>query len=91
MSRTYKDRQKVKNLSSGTIVKIGKKDYLSKHHLIPKHRVKQSTVPDEELERCFNRVLSLWRSKHDAWHHLFCNMTLGEIIAVLKRVESIKY
>lgn len=68
-----------------------KKRNLTRHHLIPKERVKLGDVPEEELDHNFSRVLMLWREKHDAWHFLFHNLTLGEIIKVLQRIEKIKY
>lgn len=64
---------------------------LTRHHLVPKERQKLHTVPENELDRNFERVLMLWRDKHDAWHFLFHNLTLGEIISVLQRIERIKY
>lgn len=71
--------------------KKGKRNYASHHHLIPKERVKLNTVPENEQDRDYNRVLMLWRLRHDAFHILFHNMTLGEIILVLQRIETIKY
>ena len=69
--------------------KVNKKP--TKHHLIPKERVKLHNIPENEVDRDYNRVLMLWRDRHDAFHILFHNMTLGEIILVLQRIERIKY
>lgn len=75
-----------------------KKDYrnkrlrrLTKHHLIPKERVKLNTVPEDEIDRSYSKVLILWRNRHDYWHYLFGNLTIGEIVKVLQRIERIKY
>ncbi len=46
-------------------------NHLSKHHLIPKSRGGRSTAQN---------LLKLWRKRHDAWHYLFDNLTLWEII-----------
>lgn len=64
---------------------------LSNHHLIPKERVKLGTVPLDEIYQDYNRVLTLWRDRHNYWHYLFRNMTIGEIIKILQRIQSIKY
>ena len=64
---------------------------LTRHHLIPKERKKLHTVPYSERHFDDQRVLMLWRYKHDVWHTLFHNMTLHEIIATLQRIEQIKY
>lgn len=48
--------------------------YMSKHHLVPKclGGSKKS-----------HNLLRLWRDKHDAWHRIFENQTISEIIPVL--------
>jgi len=49
---------------------------LTKHHLIPKERVKLGTVPEDESDRSYSKVLMLWRNRHDYWHYLFGNLTI---------------
>lgn len=52
---------------------------ITEHHIIPKsrHGVKEP-----------GNVLNLERSKHDAWHILFDNKTLDEIIHYLRRLQN---
>ena len=91
MSRTTRRKKTFIILADGTCKEIKKKrNVLSRHHLVPKERVKLKTVPTEERCKDFNRVLMLWRDKHDIWHKLFHNMTLGEIMAVLQRIDNFK-
>lgn len=60
----------------------------TKHHLIPKSR-------REDYKRKFQTptsiTLKLWEEKHKAWHTLFANHTLDEIIITLNRVRQIKF
>lgn len=51
-----------------------RKTYLSKHHLLPKQR-------GGHLSPC--NTLRLWRDKHDAWHYVFGQLNLDEIIHAL--------
>lgn len=62
---------------------------MSKHHLIPKQRVREKTVNKDLSSYAHVRILHLWRNKHDYWHYLFHNLTLPEIILVLQRIEHI--
>ncbi len=63
--------------------------YMSKHHLIPKHRLR---IYYGETFRMPHNRLRLWRVRHDAWHTLFGNKTINEIIRYLGgRVDGIRY
>ncbi len=53
---------------------------MSKHHLIPKQRIKEFYG---EIYRLPYNLLKIWRFKHDAWHRLFNNKTLNEVIEYL--------
>lgn len=48
--------------------------YMSKHHLVPKSK--------GGCKREHN-LLRLWRDKHDAWHNLFSNHVLSDILEIL--------
>lgn len=63
--------------------------HITRHHLIPKERAKQKTHKQDQSEMHLDTVLKLWRDKHDAWHYLFKNMTIDEIIICLMRVKVI--
>ena len=67
-----------------------KKKQLTKHHLIPKERVKLGTVYQDQTDEYFEGILHLWRERHDYWHLLFHNLTLHEIILILQRIEHIQ-
>lgn len=54
--------------------------YLSKHHLIPRQRLKDYYG---NSFRMGGNILRLWRLRHDAWHVLFQQKTLNEIINYL--------
>lgn len=54
---------------------------MSRHHLTPKSRGGSWSM---------DNILKLWRDRHDAWHLLFGNMTLSEIIVALTRIERMK-
>lgn len=58
------------------------KRFMSRHHLRPVSR--KGSDSDSNL-------LRLWRDRHDAWHKLFGNRTLDEIIAVLERIKHAKH
>lgn len=58
--------------------KAGWKD---SHHLKPRSRGGQSIE---------SNLLSIDAYKHDAWHLLFSNLTLEEVIELLQRLASIK-
>lgn len=64
---------------------------MSRHHLIPKDRVRKGTHKKDESKQHYEAILKLWRDRHDAWHFLFKNMTLDEIIKCLQRVKRIKF
>lgn len=63
---------------------------ITRHHLIPKERQKNKTTKDNQAHLHFDTVLKLYRDNHDAWHQLFKNMTLPEIIECLQRIQRIK-
>lgn len=52
----------------------------TKHHLTPKARKMRDKT-----------ILTLWSDNHFYWHKLFGNRTLSEAIALLKRIQRIKY
>lgn len=60
------------------------KDFIDRHHLVPKSRIKKG---EKRLAR--NRV-RLYRQKHDAWHILFGDKTLDEILLTLIRLRRFK-
>ena len=62
-------------------MKHERRKYQNKHHLKPKSRGGQS------LE---SNLLWIDIERHRAWHAVFGNMTLDEIIALLKRVRRAK-
>lgn len=66
-----------------------RKDFLTRHHLTPRERYKYGTRTwwNEDGDE---NVLRLYRSKHDAWHKLFKNMTLEEAANVLFRLSRAK-
>lgn len=68
-----------------------RKNYISRHHLCPKERLKLHTENENQVRENYHRILNLWRDKHNAWHLLFHNLTLHEIIELLQRIEKIKY
>lgn len=57
-----------------------RKTHLTKHHLHAKQR-------GGDLSPC--NTLRLWRDKHDAWHFVFGNLNLSEIIHNLYARHSI--
>lgn len=63
---------------------------LTRHHLIPRERKKNKTIKENQTEIHLDAIIYLWRDKHDAWHKLFKNMCLDEIIQCLNRVKRIK-
>ena len=67
-----------------------KKSRPTKHHLCPKERLKQGTIHIDYSDNYYRRILMLWRDSHNAWHQLFHNLTLEEIIKVLQRIQRIK-
>ncbi len=52
------------------------------HHLIPRARLKDYYGTSFKMPR--NR-LKLWELKHSAWHVLFKNKTINEVIAYLRQ------
>ena len=67
-----------------------KKDKPTRHHLTPKSRLKFRTLYKDMSVVEYGRILKLYRNKHDAWHVLFRNLTLEEIIKVLLRIKQLK-
>jgi len=67
-----------------------KNEHTTRHHLIPRQRVKLKTVHEDHSKKSTERILNLWRDKHSAWHFLFHNLSIEEIIKVLQRVKRIK-
>lgn len=61
---------------------------LTKHHLIPKQRLKQFYGKGFPMN---NNIIRLWRFRHDAWHVLFRQMTLNEVIDYLTRKNTNAY
>lgn len=59
--------------------------HMSSHHLIPRERIRSYYGETLTLP---NNLLRLWRLKHDAWHILFGNKTLNEILKHLKKRSS---
>lgn len=59
----------------------------TRHHLIPKERQRKKTYKENQIDLHLDTVLKLWRDKHDAWHLLFKNMTIDEIILCLYKVK----
>ena len=53
----------------------------NRHHLIPK---KRGGIRSEK------NLLLMQIERHHAWHQVFGNRTLDEVIALLKRVKRIK-
>ena len=53
----------------------------SRHHLKPKSR------GGESIE---SNLIDFDRSRHDAWHFLFSNLTLDEVIELLTRLKRAK-
>ncbi len=58
-----------------------RKEFRDHHHLFPVSR----RMRDRE-----QYLLYLWRKKHDAWHRLFGDKTLPEIIALLRKIARLK-
>jgi hypothetical protein len=61
---------------------------LTNHHLIPRCRIKSYYGTSFTLPRNY---IKLWRFRHDAWHVLFENKTLNEVIRYLKKKKSRTY
>lgn len=57
-----------------------KVDRYSRHHLDPKGKEKK---PDETL-------ILAWERHHVAWHQLFGNRNIFQIIAILQRITQLK-
>ena len=55
---------------------------ISRHHLVPRQRLKDSYQTNFTMPR---NILRLWRVRHDAWHALFGTRTLNETILYLKQ------
>jgi hypothetical protein len=68
-----------------------KKERITRHHIIPKSRVKDGTARDDQSWIRYPRILRLFREQHSAWHFLFSNATLSEIIKILQKIERLKH
>lgn len=66
------------------------KRFRTKHHLTPRERYKDGIRTPWGQDSDAN-ILALWNEHHIAWHQLFKNRTLEEIIAVLTRVAQAKH
>ena len=61
--------------------------YISIHHLVPRQRMRDYYGTTFHMPK--NKI-RLWRLRHDAWHVLFRNKTINEIIRYLgNRVNKI--
>lgn len=56
-----------------------KKRRLTKHHIVPRSRG-GSNDPEN--------IMWLSEKKHEAWHILFANKTIPEIIGLLKKIQK---
>ena len=65
----------------------GKQQRRTRHHVIPRERIKKRTYPINQTGLHIDAVVKLWSEKHIAWHTLFKNMTLDEIIECLHRLR----
>ncbi len=90
MSRHKNKHKSVKKVSKPKVVNNDGIE-LTKHHLTPKQRVKEDSIKHDRSVYADVRILKLWRDKHDYWHYFFHTLTLEEIIAVLQRIERLKY
>lgn len=60
---------------------------ISVHHLVPRFRIKTFYGTSFHMP---NNTIRLWRLRHDAWHVLFDNKSLNEVIRYLnKKKENI--
>lgn len=57
----------------------------NKHHLTPKSRKGQPYYGDS-----YKNLLYIHIESHEAWHKLFQNRTLEEVIELLQRLARIK-
>ena len=62
-------------------MKHEQRKHQNRHHLKPKSRGGQATE---------SNLLWIDIEKHQAWHKIFGNRTLNEIISLLKRVKRAK-
>lgn len=70
----------------------GKRDKtITRHHLVPKEKVKNETYNQDYTKKDFDKVLKMFRYKHTFWHIIFGNLTLHQIILLLQRVERMKF
>lgn len=58
------------------------KAFFTSHHLTPKSRGGSNDHT--------NRLRLEWYRHHEAWHKLFKNLTLEEIVACLQRIARMK-
>jgi hypothetical protein len=68
-----------------------KKERITRHHIIPKSRVNNHTDSQDQSWNRYPRILMLWKDHHVAWHILFDNATLKEIIKILQKIERLKH
>jgi hypothetical protein len=91
LTRKYNSNQLIKIIREGEVllVKIKKlkavgearQHKFNKHHLTPRSKGGQSVG---------SNLLRMDISRHNAWHLLFGNLTLTEIIALLTKLRMIK-
>lgn len=56
----------------------------NRHHLIPSIRMKEGVPPYP------SNLLWIYEYRHKAWHELFNEMTLDEVIELLTRLRRLK-
>lgn len=59
----------------------------TRHHLTPKCHYRGGYKPAINSPE---NILLIYRDKHDAWHRLFKEATLEEVIGLLTRVARMK-
>lgn len=63
------------------------KNHMTRHHVIPQERRKKKNHKEDQSGLHTDSTLKLWQDRHNAWHTLFKNMTLDEIIICLQKVR----
>lgn len=64
-----------------------KKDFKDRHHLVPKSRHRELKLHYSKDD--IHRTLVMWRHKHTAWHAIWRDKTIDEVIQILIRVRKI--
>jgi len=64
-----------------------KKDFKDRHHLVPKARHRDLKIHYTKDD--IHRTLVMWRHRHTAWHAIWRDRTLDEVIEILIRVRKI--